>query len=244
MIRLILRGRWLRRRRPTHTRPRPAILRVGNADSATAGPRHVARVLRRLLATARPRTVAVACVEASDVRGQEIADELAPGVWQVIQHGDLGSPESALLLAVRRDRVRVDGHTLLPGTPATSEGGGIRARPILSVHLTIDPGTPNEWTPPPINVGHAHPSRAARARARFMAALARVRGIRVGDFNLTQTVVARLLGQRVHAAGVIAAGIPSWVPTVSRRAPLEGADHDALDITLWPTRARILKEHS
>lgn len=240
MMRLTRRGRWLRARRRTgQARPRPAIIRVGNADGAISGPRHSTRVFRLLLETAPPRTVAVACVEGPDFRGQAVADQHAPGTWDVVQHGTLGSPESALLLAVRRDRARVLGHTLLPGTPATSEGGGIRARPILSVRIVIDPDTPHEWEPPPIVVGHAHPARAPRARAAFMAALSRVAGIRAGDFNLTARVVARLLGQRVHAAGVLALALPRWIPARHRTVParrLGGADHPALDTVLWPPK--------
>lgn len=238
------RRRWLLTRRLRRLlRPAPVRILVVNTDSATAGPRHVTRAWRQTLTWAREHDVdVVAGVEASDVR----VDDTAGDGWQVTQRGDLGSAESALAIATRLPHTRADRIRLHPGIGPTSEGGGIRRRPVLKARITTAPDRRRRWRFP-LRLGHAHPSRASRARAAFMRLFAAFgRGVKVGDTNLQPDAAGSYLGGRIHAAGVITASVPVWIPSEAEIVPaaqLGDTDHPGLLVTLWPTVPHTRKEH-
>lgn len=231
---VLQRARWLaRRRRNGRLQPAPLRLRAVNAASVSFSAARSTRVLERAFEEqgrfGRPHVIG-AC-ELADVDAAVVAGE----AWDVVQQGEIGSPESALGVAVRRDRGTVLAARLLDGTAATSEGGGIRRRPILRARLGIDAKTPRAWAPV-ILVPHAPPGRARRTRAQYLRRLVAVLGgaIVIGDLNIGHRVALRLLGRRVHSAGVVHVAVPWWIPSVAATVDV-GSDHAGLDVVLWPT---------
>lgn len=231
------RRRWLDQRETAdRTRPRPLVVRTVNAMSVSARPARARRIWRRAL-TKRGRygvpDLVLGC-EMSDVDAQAVADATAPGVWQVVQRGELGSPDSALVIAVRRSRGLLADVQLLPGTPATSEGGGIRRRPILTARVYIDRTTAAAWSFRAA-VTHTAPPRAPRARAAGLRALRQVRALLVaGDLNVGVRAALRALGRRVAGVRPIFVGVRRWVPTAPAAAVQLGGDHKGVDTVLWP----------
>lgn len=227
------RADWLAaRRRIGRARPRPVNVRLVNVASVTKPARQARAIFAEALIKPGPHGPPdlVLAVELSDVRAAELAGE----VWAVFQRGELGSPDSALGVAVRRERVRLSVAQLLPGTPSTSEGDGIRARPILIATVLMDPGTPQRWARA-LDLGHAPPARAPRARARYLAAFVKARGsLKIGDLNIEERWAARILGRRIRSAGVLHIGVPWWIPCTKAARVNVGSDHPALDVTLWP----------
>lgn len=217
------RARWLRRRRfAGRDRPRPVRFAVVNCASVSVD----ARRARSIWANALEVADVVLAMECSDV------DASAPG-WHVIQRGKQGSPESALVLAVRADRGEWAHANLDPGIAPTSEGGGIRRRPLLGARLTLDPSTPHKWSRR-VLVGHAHPARAPKARRAYLRRFARMdAAIKGGDLNIGHRWAARLMGKRVHSAGVLHLAVPRWIPQTKPKRIDIGSDHPALVITLW-----------
>lgn len=228
------RHRWLNRRKAKgRTRPRPLVLRVVNAMSVSASAEKATRIWERALD--QPGEYGVPDV----VNGCEMAKVKArhvPGAadFYVYQEGKTGSPDAALALAVRRSRGTMSGARLRAGTPATSEGDGIRRRPILEARVHMDPGTPQAWTFGN-DVLHAPPPRAPRARRRFLDVV-RTLTARVvsGDMNLTARLAARAIGRRVVGHGVICAAVRRWIPTSAVATVDLGGDHLAIDIIIWP----------
>lgn len=231
------RRRWLDQRHTAgRTRPRPLVVRTVNAMSVSARPARARRIWHRALTKAgrygAPDLV-LGC-EMSDVDAQAVADDAAPGVWQVIQRGELGSPESALVIAVRRTRGLLADVQMLPGSPATREGDGIRRRPILTARVYVDRAKPEAWSFRAA-VTHTAPPRAPRARAAGLRALRSVRALLVaGDLNVGVRAALRALGRHVDGVRPVFVGVRRWVPT-SPVAPVQlGGDHKAVDTVLWP----------
>jgi hypothetical protein len=223
------RARWLAERsRAGKTRPKPLTVRVVNAASVTYPARRAISVWDQALTKAGPLgvpAVVLAC-EMADVNARRKG-------WDVYQRGVTGSPESALAIAVRAERGRIVSPRLLPGTPP---GSGIRARPILTALVVIDPGTPARWGRS-FDVGHAPPKRAWRLRARYLRAFVKAQGsIDGGDLNIGHAWAARILGKRVHSAGVLHLAVPRWIPQTTTHRVDVGSDHPAIDVTLWPAK--------
>lgn len=233
------RRRRLRRRRRNRriiARPGPVQTRVVNLASVSSGPRKVARILDASL-TRQPVPDLVMAVECGDLTLAKLVD---PQVWHVVQLGrSISDPgqriaRSGCALIVRRGVVHLDRIRLRVGSPA---GGGIRTRYTLKARATMHPRTPASWRTR-VAVGHAPPRRAPRGRARFMAALDRIGGVKAGDFNLRSGVVRRLLGLRTRSVGVLHLTAPWWIPLSRVRSRDVGSDHRTVDVTLWPRRLR------
>ena len=224
------RRRWIRARRfQGRDVPRPFTIRVSNCASVSFGESRVQRIFATTVSLGNPD--AIFTQETFDV----IADN-TPG-WNMAQVGAPGSPESALVIGIRATRGELLNVTLLPGVPATSEGGGFRKRPMLAATLDIDPQTPHHWRRRGLD-GHANAERAPRARRRYLAVFRAARAsIKAGDLNIRQQWAARLLyGQRVHSVGVLHLAIPAWIPQ-TKAVPVDvGSDHLAFDVTLWPNK--------
>ena len=86
---------------------------------------------------------------------------------------------------------------------------------------------------------HPPPKRAPKAQARYLRRLLAERrnAIVLGDFNIRHRAVLRLLGYRVHSAGVIHVAVPRWIPSIGFTVDI-GSDHLAVDVTLWPSEAQ------
>lgn len=216
-------------------RPKPARLRAGNCMSVSTGAAHSKLIF---LAYLDPRVAVVMLTECADFDGQAVADKaFGPGVWEVVQYGDIGSPESGSLVAVRTERGEVLKHEIVVGSEA---GEGIRERSIVTATVRIDGQTPWMWIED-FSAGHAPPRRAPRGRHIFMRKLATVGGVRSGDMNLRARAVARYLqGTRVRGVGVLALCIPRWIPVGPKiripKVELVNADHDGVETFAWPRK--------
>lgn len=233
---LTVRSRWLARRAANgRLRPMPLRVRGVNVASVSFTPARALEVfdnaIRKPGHDGYPSVVA-AC-EFADV--WTLGDDRPVG-WDFVQYGIPGSPDSALGIGVHLVRGRVVETQLLPGTPATSEGGGIRRRPILRARLGIDVRSRRAWAPTFLVV-HAPPKRAPKARAAYLrrlVAAALAGDIIIGDLNVTHRVALRLLGRRVHSSGVLHVAVPLWIPSTASTVDV-GSDHLAIDVTLWPS---------
>lgn len=234
---LTVRRRWIARRAANgRLRPMPLRVRAANVASVSFKPERARDVFEAAFRTpghdGYPSVVAVC--ELADVD----AEAERPVGWNFVQHGIIGSPDSALGIGVHLIRGRVIETQLLDGTPATSEGGGIRRRPLLRARLGIDVRSRRAWAPTFLVV-HPAPKRAPKAQALYLRRLLAERrnAIVLGDFNIRHRAVLRLLGYRVHSAGVIHVAVPRWIPSTGSTVDI-GSDHLAVDVTLWPSEAQ------
>lgn len=214
-------------------RPAPLVVRVANCASVSTHPDKARDTFLRALHTSGrygPPDV-VLCQEMSDVD----AAALAGSRWIVSQVGPIGSPSSGLAIALRRPRVHRLSSTLLDGTPATHEGGGIRRRPILVDRIVVDRRTVHSWRLR-VASGHAAPGRAPHARARFLHVFEQLRiRVRGGDLNVAGRVAARLFARRVYSIGVLHLVVSRWIPAVGPAPVDHGSDHPGVDVLLWPS---------
>ncbi|UUW92665.1 hypothetical protein [Pimelobacter simplex] len=229
------RRRWLdERQRAGKVRPRPVVVRATNAASVSYRPERAAGVWRKSIdkpGKAGTPDVVLA-VELADVDAK--AEGAAAGM-QVFQRGPVGAPDSALGIAVRRGRAKLSQPGLDAGVPATREGGGIRARPILHTSIVFAAGTAARWARGFV-LGHAHPGRAPLARLDYLRRFFATPGaIHVGDLNIGHRWAARLTGRRVYSAGVLHIAVPRWIPSKRAGVVDVDSDHLALDVVLWPT---------
>lgn len=231
------RTRFTRRRKKRgQTRPAPLVVRVANCASVSTSAARATDTFKRALTT--PGVYGLPDVvlgqEMSDVDAKTVATQV--GGWAVIQHGAVGSPDSGLAIAMRQDRATATEDQLLPGTPGTTEGGGIRRRPILQANLAIDRGTPQGWGAR-FASGHAAPGRAPKDRAAFLDVFkglrARVRG---GDLNVAARVAATVFRQRVFTIGVLHLVVARWIPAKGPEPVDHGSDHPGVDVVLWPAK--------
>ncbi|MBA2952100.1 hypothetical protein GON03_18975 [Nocardioides sp. MAH-18] len=144
------------------------------------------------------------------------------------QPGDLGSAESGSALGVRKSFGDLLDPTVVVGSNATSEGGGIRRRSILRARVVTTP--PRKRLSFPVAAGHAPPPRAPKARSAFMTKLAKVPArFKGGDMNVSGPLAARLTGRRVVGDGVLWMTVPrlGW-EVLSTVAVDVGGDHKAV----------------
>lgn len=147
--------------------------------------------------------------------------------YQWFQPGNLGSASSGCALGVRKVFGVLSETDRVVGSPATSEGGGIRERSILVGRIR----TAKTLGRLAFNgaASHAPPSRAPRSRAQYMRALRRVRAQwKAGDLNMGQRMAQRLLGRSVVGQGVLWLTVPATWRVLSARAINVGGDHKAI----------------
>jgi hypothetical protein len=147
------------------------------------------------------------------------------------QPGKVGSATSATVLGVRKEFGTLTNRRIDIGSGPTSEGGGIRQRPILSgkAHSTKHAAVVFSAA-----VGHAPPGRAPKARDEFMRNFAKIKvRFKGGDLNLGQRVVARVTGRRVTGHGVLWLILPrsGWTLVSSKAVDVRG-DHKAVLVTM------------
>lgn len=215
-------------------RPAPLLVRVANCASVSTGARKSTDTFRRALTTPGKHGLpdVVLCQEMADVDAKAVAHEV--GGWEVDQYGPIGSPDSALAIAYRTTRGHRLASQLRDGSPATSEGGGIRKRPILIDRLVIDRQTPHAWRPR-VSSGHADPARAPKARARFLGVFKNVTvPIKGGDMNVPGKVARTIFRRRVYSIGVLHLVVARWIPATGPTPVDHGSDHKGVDVLLWP----------
>lgn len=205
----------------------PVTIRLCNADGVHA-PKRTPDIVRRALMTPGDFGVPdfVLFSEVSPVSVLDIARTVDPAI-SVVQEGRSGSPEAGVAIAALWP---IELLRLIVGSPATSEGGGIRMRPLLGALC----GRLRLWAV------HAPPGRAPRARALFLSRVRPRRHLVGGDMNRSLRWVQRLTGRKVRGAEVMCLVLPPlWRATAARPVNV-GTSHPALDIKVWVPR-RLLK---
>lgn len=237
----VRRALWLRKRAKNgKDRPSPVKVIAGNCMSVSTGRDHAEAILEAYLKQATSReALVVGLTECADFQAAQVVARFNKDHgtrWKAYQFGKLGSPESGSALIINADQVGVVTEPRpVEGTPA---GEGVRARTMVSGRLAFDAGTPRRWSAK-VTAGHAPPSWAPRSRSAFIRRIATVGGIRLGDMNYARRALARLLpGITVRVVGVIAAMVPTWIPSSKATAipenKLADADHAGVIVTLWP----------
>lgn len=224
---------------PIH-RPRPLVVRVANCASVSTGPKRAADTFRRALTTPGKFGLpdVVLCQEVADVDCRHVAwtTGLTGVPWQAMQRKPIGSPESGLAIAIRKDRIDLLSNRLLAGTPGTHEGGGIRRRPVLLAHLGVDSHRGHGWSFRAAS-GHAAPARAPRDRSRYLDVFRALRiRVRGGDLNVLHRIAARLFARRVYSIGVLHLVVSRWIPARGPHPVDHGSDHPGVDVLLWPAK--------
>jgi hypothetical protein len=196
---------------------------VLNAMGVTARQERVAQIIRR----AAQKVDFLFLSEVANVRVAVVLGE----TWDVVQFGDLGSPESGCALAVRRTRGGLSGARLHFGSP---EGFKLRTRWFPTAVLTVDKATPHVWEDTVAAV-HAPPMKNWSLWPGYMTRVARVKaGFRGGDWNKLLRAVSAVLPKRarfVHIIGVV----HRWVvPSTAPRKYDVGSDHPLVVIDVWP----------
>lgn len=174
---------------------------VANAASVSTRATRSRRVLKRaarfLFQGRLPALILVS--EAADFLVRDLVDT---DVWQVVQFGELGAPESGVAMLARKDRCRLDNPRLEPGS---REGEGIRARPILVADLSVWAG--GRWRQVgPVASIHTPPARAAAGQHAYMTSLRNLDDVVLagGDFNYSRRLISAWLSRSVRAVGVLA----------------------------------------
>jgi hypothetical protein len=207
---------------------------VVNAASVSTATRRSRGVLRRavtlpLRALTGGRGADLLFVsEARDFAVHELVD---PTVWQVVQFGPLGAPESGCAVIARRERVRIDDCRLELGA---EPGGGIAARwfPVVEISVRYD----NTWVP----VGeaaaiHTPPARAPEGQRTYMSSITAADvGLLAGDFNLHRRDLRRWFPtRRIRAVEVLAVVCARHLGAGRARRRNVGSDHPAVIVPRW-----------
>lgn len=211
-------------------------LRVANAQAVSE--RDPAHEVRRALTI--PGKFGLPWIVAfSEVSPLEVADVADPLGFGTVQRGHPGSPRAGVALchdrdhAARRNMVR-----LKVGSPATSEGDGIRMRPILTERYAF---RDHDLYARPVDASAIHnpPGRAEKAQADFMADVYLTPGLICGDFNEPVDVMKRTTERQYRGIGVLGAIIPNWIEASTAWAVDIDSDHAGVDLLLRLPLARV-----
>ena len=210
----------------------PVVVRVVSCASVSFGTKRSTGIYETALTKPGPFGVPdmVLATECSDFDAERIADDLS---WDAEQFGSVGSPESAVVIAVRRDAGRFLGKArLLEGTPA---GEGMRTRPVIAATLRVRGRRLRA------KAGHAPAPRAPRLREMWLRLVHRWAELLGADFNVRPDELARrYLRQVCGVRGqVLALLVPRRIPASHAEGVVVGSDHLAIDTVLWPEK----KEH-
>lgn len=204
-------------------------IRVANAQAVSEGdPAHeVYRALTVRGKFGRPWLVAFS--EVSPLEVSDVGDELGFGT---VQRGDPGSPRAGVALCHdRRHAARRNAVRFKVGSAATSEGDGIRMRPILTERYAFHDG---ELYSRQVDASAIHnpPDRAPVAQADFMADVRNTPGLILGDFNENLATMKRATERQYRGIGVLGAIVPDWIE-VSAAWPVDiDSDHAGVDLLL------------
>lgn len=211
-------------------------VRIANAAAVSARNYAGTCVLRAATTgTGRPRGLP-SVILFSEVSPVSVRSLLRPWGYDVIQLGKIGSPEAGVAIAYRRDIFKAEEPTLFVGSEATSEGGGIRMRPCLTVRLWTEDDRTGLFT-----AGHVPPQRAREAARRYLGAFLRVGGLRGGDVNTEPGDMRKLArGAKYRAIKVLGLLVPKFIKA-RRATPVNiGSDHPAVDVpVLLPRRPKL-----
>lgn len=194
------------------------VIRVANS-AAVSNPREAAYCTR--LALTKPGRHGVPDVvllsEVSPVNVSQVALLHAVGM-EVAQYGPSGSAEAGVAVA---SRLPIRKRSMALGSARTSEGGGIRMRPLVGVKVK---GLP--W----LRAGHAPPPRSPVARAVYLSRARTLRGFVGADWNQPPTWMKRTSVRAYRGIGVLGLLVPlRW--KAEDPSPVDiGSDHPAVDV--------------
>lgn len=198
---------------------RTLTVRVANC-AAVSAPQFAAHCARRALTQSGEYGVpdVVLFSEVAPVNLAQVALLHAVGV-EVAQRGPGGSPEAGVAIA---SRLPIKKRTMALGSPRTSEGGGIRMRPLAGAK------TGGLW----VWAGHAPPPRSPIARALYIARARACRGAVGADWNQPPTWMRRTSARRYRGIGVLGLLVPvRWKASTAKPVDI-GSDHPAVDVRL------------
>lgn len=136
-----------------------------------------------------------------------------------LQYGERGSAEAGVGILSRRPIA--DG-SMLEAVRSTSEGGGIRMRPI----------TTGRTSRMRVSAIHAHPQRAPVAQRVYMARVKATPGIVGGDFNREAAWMRTNFERQYRGIGVLGLLVPArWKSSPAKPVDI-GSDHPAVDVVL------------
>lgn len=209
-------------------------VRIANAAAVSARNYAGTCVLRAgVTMTARDHLPSV--ILFSEVSPVNVRALLHPWGYSVIQLGECGSPEAGVAIAYRRDIFKAEEPTLFVGSEATSEGGGIRMRPGLTVRLWTEGDRTGLFT-----AGHVPPKRARDAAGRYLSRFLRVGGLRGGDVNTDPSEMRKKARSKYRAIEVLGLLVPKHMKARKATPVNIGSDHPAVDVpVLLPRRPKL-----
>lgn len=216
----------------------PLKIVPGNLMSVSTGPKHVRRILLAYLELDADFYLLTECAKIDIWR--VLRQTGLDATYDVVQEGELDSARSAVAIIYRRDRLALVGYKYIVGSEATSEGGGIRERPIIKGRFRDK----IEKMPVKGSAGHAPPGRAPRALVAFMRVMLSVRSIRGGDFNTPARRLARATNAEVYSypGDVVALTVPRKHHVVNvKQVPkhrLADADHNTVVVSVIMRRRK------
>lgn len=203
--------------------------RVGNAQAVSEG--NAALEVRKALTVpgkfGLPWIVVLS--EVSPLEVSDVADRLGFGT---VQRGRPGSPRAGVAICHDRSHAtRQHDVRLKVGSPATSEGEGIRMRPILTERYAFRDG---QVFARHLDVSAVHnpPGRAAKAQADYMADVRQTQGLVGGDLNEDVATMKRTTERTYRGIDVLGFIVPEWVEA-SAAWPVDiDSDHPGVDVLL------------
>lgn len=134
-----------------------------------------------------------------------------------LHYGERGSAEAGVGILSRRP---IAAGAMRVGSARTSEGGGIRMRPLVT----------GRTFGLKVTAGHAPPARSPRARTAYLTRVRLTSGIVCADFNSTPEFMRRTSTRRYVGIGVLGALVPRRFKVSGPRAVDIGSDHPAVDL--------------
>lgn len=138
----------------------------------------------------------------------------------VVQYGERGTPEAGVAVVAR---LPIRKRPMLEGSPRTSEGGGIRMRPIVG-------GTIAGWCP--AWAIHAPPPRSPQAQANYVRRARQRHGIVGGDWNYPADWMHEHSARQYRGIGVLGLLVPDRLEPSPAKPVNIGSDHPAVDVVL------------
>lgn len=203
------------------------VVRVANC-AGVSNPRMAKHVTRRALAQPGVHGVpdVILLSEVSPVDVRELGSVTG---HDVLQYGLVGSEQAGVAIAVNAETGhRLGRQRLEVGSQRTSEGGGIRMRPLVSDLVSVRGSKPKRF-----RSTHAAPPRAPKARQRMLAAIRRLGGFIGGDLNTRLGRLRQLLTRKVRGEGVLALLVPRGIRCSAASTVEIGSDHLAVDVVVY-----------
>lgn len=198
---------------------RTLVVRVANC-AAVSAPAHAAHCAIMAMTKAGDYGVpdVVLFSEVAPVNIAQVALLHAVGS-EVIQYGTSGSPEAGVAIV---SRLPIDKRSMAVGSARTSEGGGIRMRPLVGGKIA------GLW----FWSGHAPPPRSPIARALYIARARACRGSLGADWNSDPKWMRRTSTRKYRGEGVLGLLTPRRLKVSRARTVPIGSDHLAVDVRI------------